>query len=54
MADISCPKCESLGKTGGFHTWQILVSICLFPLGLLSLLAEKEPNKCHACGHAWR
>ena len=25
-----------------FYTWQVLVSIFLFPIGLLSLLAEKE------------
>ena len=25
-----------------FHTWQILVAILLFPIGLLALLAEKE------------
>jgi len=25
-----------------FHTWQILVSVLLFPIGLLSLLVEQE------------
>ena len=25
-----------------FYTWEVLVSILLFPIGLLSLLAEKE------------
>lgn len=51
MAMISCPKCGKLTGQGGFYGWQILVSICLFPVGLLSLLAGRKPTECSVCGH---
>lgn len=50
---VSCPKCDGMAQGGGFNTWQIVVSICFFPIGLLSLLASKKPNICHKCGHIW-
>jgi hypothetical protein len=53
MAQISCPKCSTSTKKGGFKSWQIIVAICLFPLGLLALLAGKEPSICMKCGHTW-
>ena len=31
MSLLSCPKCESPCKKGGFKTWQIIVAICFFP-----------------------
>ena len=54
MAMISCPKCGKSVGQGGFYTWQILVSICLFPLGLLALLAGRQPTKCSECGHIFQ
>jgi len=53
MAQISCPKCSKLTAQGGFAVWQILVSICFFPLGLLSLLAGRKPTVCAFCGHTF-
>ena len=50
---ISCPKCGELVKRGGFRGWQILLSIFLFPIGLLFLLAGREPSRCTKCGHSW-
>lgn len=54
MANISCPKCSELTKKGGYKTWQIIVAICFFPLGLLALLADKEVTTCQKCGHSWQ
>jgi hypothetical protein len=49
MASIACPKCgRSLEKS--FAGWQIAISVCLFPLGLLSLLAGQQPVTCGNCG----
>jgi len=53
MAEITCPKCDKLTTKGGYHTWQIIVAICLFPLGLLALVADKQPTKCTSCEHTW-
>lgn len=54
MANISCPKCSELTAKGGYKTWQIIVAICFFPIGLLALLADKEVTKCQKCGHTWQ
>jgi len=54
MAMISCPKCDSHTKKGGYKTWQILVAICFFPIGLLALFMDKEPTKCGNCNHIWQ
>ena len=53
MAQITCPKCGGNAHSGSYKAWQIIVAICFFPIGLLALLAEKEPNKCNDCGNAW-
>ena len=47
---LACPKCGSNATRGGFHTWQFIVAILFFPLGLLALLAGRGPNKCQSCG----
>lgn len=54
MAIISCPKCSKPAKKGGYKTWQIIVAICFFPIGLLALLADKETSSCQSCGHMWQ
>jgi len=53
MTQISCPKCGHMTTRGGFKAWQIIVAICFFPLGLLALLADREPSRCHNCGYTW-
>jgi hypothetical protein len=53
MSMISCPKCSKPAQQGSFHTWQIIVAICFFPVGLIALLLEKQPSKCMDCGHMW-
>ena len=54
MAQVSCPKCSKATNQAGFRGWQILVAICLFPVGLLALLAGREPTKCQHCGHIFQ
>jgi hypothetical protein len=54
MAMVSCPKCSKQTKQAGFNPWQIVVSICFFPLGLLSLLAGRKPTTCQECGNTWQ
>lgn len=54
MALITCPKCSKMTPQAGFATWQIVVSICFFPLGLLSLLAGRQVTKCNECGHIFQ
>jgi len=54
MAMISCPKCGKTTTQAGFYSWQILVAICLFPLGLLALLGGRQPTKCNECGHTFQ
>jgi hypothetical protein len=46
---ISCPFCGSQTKRGGFALWQYLMSIFFFPLGMLSLLAGRQPSLCKSC-----
>jgi len=53
MAAISCSKCNTMTERAGYPTWVIVVSICLFPLGLLSLLAGRKPTTCANCGFTW-
>lgn len=53
MTAISCPKCNSLTHRAGFPVWAIIVSICLFPVGLLALLAGRRPTTCGHCGFTW-
>ena len=54
MAVLSCPECKKMTQKGGYQTWQIVVAICFFPLGLLALLADKKPTVCNSCGHTWQ
>lgn len=54
MAQVSCPKCNTLTRKGGYKAWQIIVAICFFPLGLLALLADKNPTRCYKCGFTWQ
>jgi phage FluMu protein Com len=49
MAAVPCPKCGEIVIKGGFETWQIVVAICLFPIGLLALLAGRKPTQCPKC-----
>lgn len=42
MAAISCSKCNTMTERAGYPTWAIVVSICFFPVGLLSLLAASR------------
>ena len=53
MSMISCPKCSKPAQQGSFHTWQIIVAICFFPVGLIALLLEKQPSKRMDCGYMW-
>jgi len=50
MASVSCPNCGTLTARQGFPVWVIIVSICLFPIGLLSLLAGRKLSTCPKCG----
>ena len=51
---LTCPRCGQLAKKGGYQAWQIIIAICFFPIGLLALLADKEPSMCPACGFTWQ
>lgn len=50
---VSCPKCQTLCTRGGFKAWQIIIAVCFFPIGLLALLADREPTRCTNCGFTW-
>ena len=52
-ARISCHKCSNLAYRGKYATWQIVLSVVLFPIGLLSLLAGRGTNECRECGYIW-
>ena len=51
--EISCPKCNALSELGRRPTNQIVCSIMLFPIGLLALIAGRNPTECRACGYRW-
>ena len=51
--NVLCPKCGTVTQSGQYAAWQFLVTICFFPLGLLSLLAGRVPAKCRQCEHTW-
>lgn len=53
MPSVSCPKCNILVQKAGYPTWVIIVAICFFPLGLLALLAGRQPTRCGNCGFTW-
>jgi len=54
MAQVTCPKCGKLTTRAGYPGWVIIVAICFFPLGLLALLADRNPTICGNCGNAWQ
>lgn len=54
MPQVTCSKCHTLTPQGSFPTWAIVVSICFFPVGLLALLAGRNPAKCPSCGFTWQ
>lgn len=54
MAMVSCPKCSKLTPAGKYPTWVIIVAICFFPLGLLALLAGREPSTCTSCNNTFQ
>ena len=51
---LSCPKCGELTPRGGRPLFQIVCSVLLFPFGLLTLLAGRDPTVCKACGFRWQ
>ena len=54
MAQVTCPKCNTLAALGSYPTWAIVVSICFFPVGLLALLAGRNPTMCPNCKYTWQ
>ena len=54
MALLSCPKCDTPCEKSGYQTWQILVAICFFPIGLIALLMDRAPTLCPKCSHLWQ
>jgi hypothetical protein len=54
MGMVSCPMCSKGTTAGGIPMWQIFVAICFFPLGLLALLAGRDPTTCQHCSHTWQ
>lgn len=54
MANTYCPKCKELTPKAGYRTWQIIVAICFFPLGLIALDADSKPTKCKKCCYTWQ
>jgi len=49
-----CPKCGVATRRGQFAAWQFVLVVCFFPLGLLALLAGRQPTECPNCGHVWQ
>ena len=54
MANTYCPRCKELTKKGGYKAWQIIVSICFFPFGLIALDADGKATTCEKCGYTCR
>ena len=52
-AVTTCPKCGKPARRGQFAVWQFILVVCFFPIGLLSLLAGRQPSECPQCGHSW-
>ena len=48
-----CPKCGEPTRRGQFAVWQFILVVCFFPLGLLALLAGRQPSVCARCGRSW-
>ena len=45
---------DRIATAGRFSAWQFVIVICFFPLGLLALLAGRQPAQCPACDHRWQ
>ena len=54
MSFVTCPRCGAAAGRAGFPAWVVMVAICLFPVGLLALLAGRSPSMCAKCGTAWQ
>ena len=52
-ATTTCPKCGEPARRGQFAVWQFILVVCFFPIGLLGLLAGRQPSECPHCGHSW-
>lgn len=53
MLILLCPKCNELTKKGDYKKWQTTIAICLFPFGLIALLAGRTSTICQNCNHTW-
>jgi hypothetical protein len=51
---LKCPKCNASQKRAGYPVWAIVVSVVLFPFGLLALMVGRKPTKCMQCGFTWK
>jgi hypothetical protein len=51
---VVCPNCGASVKRAQFAVWQLIAVICLFPIGLLSLLAGYQATVCPDCRHTWQ
>jgi|GEM_PF-624430 len=51
---VTCPRCGTETRRGGYSWWQILVAILFFPIGLLALAAGRQPTECTDCGFRWQ
>ena len=53
MKVLSCPKCQTPAVRGTFGFLPFLIAVLLFPIGLLALLAGRNPTTCPSCGFSW-
>jgi hypothetical protein len=53
-APVKCVQCGAITPRGRFATWQVLVSIFFFPLGMLSLFLGRKATTCRNCGYSWQ
>jgi hypothetical protein len=51
---LACPKCNTSQKRAGYPAWAIVVSVCLFPFGLLALMVGRKSTMCIQCGFTWK
>jgi len=54
MAQIVCPKCDSLTERAGFAAWRIVIAVLFCPLGLLALRGGRQPTTCSVCGNVFK
>ena len=53
-APVTCVQGGASTPRGRLAAWQVLVSICFFPLGLLSLFLGRKATTCRNCGYCWQ